>query len=106
MMYQQVYPRFIKLHGQNDSSMAFNNDAQVFFYRYRKLLMVLAVLALFYPPLEIYKAINHLSDGHTGEAVGSIADAVILLCVSVYMIAQVRRAIKLQKQEVSENTPQ
>ncbi len=48
---------------------------ELFFIRYRKLLIVLCVVLLIYLPFEVYSGIENFNSGHTGQGIGVILNA-------------------------------
>ena len=67
---------------------------EVFFVKYRVLIIVLSVIVLLYFPVELYNAIECFDSNKTGQGVGTLINAAITLFVAVYLIISVRRANK------------
>jgi len=72
---------------------------EVFFIRYRKILLVASVFMFLYFFYEMYKGINSISLGKRGEGIGTIIDAGISLFVSIYFFVNIRKANLVIKQE-------
>lgn len=67
---------------------------EVFFVKYRVLVIVLSVITLIYFPVELYNAIEYFSTNKIGAGVGTLINSAITLFVAVYLIINVRRANK------------
>jgi len=72
---------------------------EVFFIKYRKMLLFASVFMLLYFFYEVYKGIEIISIGGKGEGIGTIVNACISLFVSVYFFLNVRKANRAFKEE-------
>ena len=66
---------------------------EVFFIRYRKMLLSGSAFMLLYFFYEMYRGIERISS--TGEGIGILIDAGIALFVSIYFFINVRKANKV-----------
>ncbi|SHN01435.1 hypothetical protein [Mucilaginibacter sp. OK098] len=72
---------------------------EVFFIKYRKMLLFGSVFMLLYFFYEMYKGIESINSSNKGEGIGTLADACIALFVSVYFFINVRKAKRAFKEE-------
>ena len=72
---------------------------EVFFIKYRKMLLFGGVFMLLYFFYEMYKGIECINSSNTGQGVGTLVNACISLFVSVYFFINVRKANKAFKDE-------
>ena len=71
----------------------------VFFIKYRKMLLFGSYFMFLYFLYEVYKGIEMINSGKAGEGSGTLVDACISLAVSVYFFTNVRKANKAFKEE-------
>ena len=65
---------------------------EVFFIRYRKMLLFGSIFMFLYFFYEIYRVIESIGSSKISESVGALVDASISLFVSVYFFINVRKA--------------
>jgi uncharacterized membrane protein (DUF2068 family) len=72
---------------------------EVFFIKYRKLLIVSCIFLLIYLPFEIYRSITTFGS-NTGQAIGILLNAcLVFLFVPIYMLIKVHKASREFKEE-------
>jgi hypothetical protein len=74
---------------------------EVYFIRYRKLLLAGSIFMFFYFFFEIYTGIEIIRSNQTGRGIGTFVDAGITLFVSIYLFINVRKANKQFKEETA-----
>ncbi len=72
---------------------------EVFFIKYRKILLFGSVFMLLYFFYEIYRGIVSINSGKTGGGIGTLIDAGISLFISIYFFINVRKANRTLKEE-------
>ncbi|MCR8561354.1 hypothetical protein KXD93_27120 [Mucilaginibacter sp. BJC16-A38] len=65
---------------------------EVFFIRYRKILLFGSAFMLLYFFYEMYKGIASISSSNTAGGIGTLVDAGISLFLSIYFFVNVRKA--------------
>jgi len=71
----------------------------VFFIKYRKILLAASVFMFFYFFYEMYNGIESINSSDTGKGIGTLIDACISLFCSIYFFTNVRKANKKFKEE-------
>ncbi|HVW98205.1 MAG TPA: hypothetical protein VHA56_19710 [Mucilaginibacter sp.] len=71
----------------------------VFFFKYRKMLLFASTFMFFYFLYEVYEGIEMIGAGATGQGVGTLINACITLFVSVYFFINIRKAKRASKEE-------
>lgn len=77
---------------------------EVFFIKYRKMLLFGSVFMFLYFSYEVYRAIGIISSGGKGQGIGALIDACITLFVSIYFFVNVRKANRAFKEECCDNS--
>jgi hypothetical protein len=78
---------------------------EVFFYKYRKILLAASVFSFLYFFYEVYKGIESINSSNKGEGIGTLVDACISLFVAVYFFVNVRKANRaFQKESAAAET--
>lgn len=72
---------------------------EVFFIKYRKVLLFASIFMLLYFFYEIYCGIESINSSKTGEGIGTLVNACVALFVSVYFFINVRKATRAFKEE-------
>ena len=72
---------------------------EVFFIKYRKILLAASVYMLLYFFYEVYRAIGMIDLNRTGEGVGDLVDSGVTLFVAIYFFINVRKANLKVKEE-------
>lgn len=72
---------------------------EVFFIKYRKLLLFASVFMFLYFFYEIYRGVMNINSGEPGRGIGTLIDAGISLFLSVYFFINVRKANRTLKEE-------
>jgi hypothetical protein len=72
---------------------------EVFFIKYRKLLIALCVILLVYLPFEVYSGIENFNSGHTGRGIGVLLNAgITFLLVPLYLLVTTGKAYRKFKE--------
>lgn len=72
---------------------------EVFFIKYRKMLLFGSIFMLFYFLYEMYKGIESINSRSAGQGIGTLVNACISLFVSVYFFINVRKANRAFREE-------
>jgi hypothetical protein len=64
---------------------------EVFFYKYRKILIAASVFSFLYFFYELYMGIESINSNNTGKGTGTLIDACISLFLAVYFFVNVRK---------------
>ena len=72
---------------------------EVFFIKYRTILLFASVFMFLYFFYEVYNGITSINSNKRGEGIGTLVDACISLFVAVYFFINVRKANKKLKEE-------
>jgi hypothetical protein len=73
---------------------------EAFYIKYRKLLTIAVILCFLYFPFELYRGVEIVASGKTGEGLGAILNACVILFSGIYFLIQVRKVSKGRSEEI------
>lgn len=72
---------------------------EIYFVKYRKIVLIASVYMFLYFFYEMYKGVAGINSGSKGEGTGTIINSCISLFVAIYFLVMVRKANKKIKEE-------
>jgi hypothetical protein len=73
---------------------------ETFFIKYRKLLVIAVILCFLCFPFELYRGVEILTTGRTGEGLGAIINACVLFFVAIYVLFKVRKGNENRNEDI------